>query len=249
MKLTGKTILITGGGSGIGLELTKQLSAMENTVIISGRNAAKLERAKLLYGVDTLVSDVTSPRDQEALLALVAERYGHLDLLINNAGIMQSFDFGYDENTLDKVQAEIDINATAPLLLTSRALSLLRKGTEPAVLFVGSGVCYVAMPATPVYTGTKAFIHHAAQALRVQLAPEGISVFEVLPPVVATNMAKSLKSGNFKLMPPADLVQHIIQGLKSGQQEMHVGQSKQIALMSRLFPKFLFRQFAKVEFH
>ncbi|MEM9573716.1 MAG: SDR family NAD(P)-dependent oxidoreductase [Pseudomonadota bacterium] len=183
------------------------------------------------------------------MLFFVSQRYGHLDLLINNAGIMQSFEFSQDEDTLDKVQTEIDINATAPLLLTSRALPLLRKGTDPAVLFVGSGVCYVAMPATPVYTGTKAFIHHAAQALRVQLAPEGISVFEVLPPVVATDMAKSLKSGNFKLMPPGELVRHIIKGLETGQQEMHVGQTKQIALMSRLFPKFLFRQFAKVEFH
>ncbi|MEM9151578.1 MAG: SDR family NAD(P)-dependent oxidoreductase [Cyanobacteria bacterium P01_F01_bin.3] len=249
MELTGKTILITGGGSGIGLELTKQLSALENTVIITGRSETKLERVKLIYGVETFVSDVTSAQNQSSLLSSISDQYGHLDLLINNAGIMNAYDFGTDEQTVSKVQAEIDVNATAPLLLTARALPLLRKGHEPAVLFVGSGVCYVAMPSTPVYTGTKALIHHAAQALRVQLKPEGIDVFEVLPPVVATDMAKALKSGNFKLMPPSELVRQIIQGLETGKHEMLVGQTRQIALMSRLFPKFLFRQFSKVEFH
>ena len=196
-----------------------------------------------------LAGDVTRSDDQDRILADIQAQHGRLDLLINNAGIFLAYDFWNDPETLQKIEREIAINATAPLTLTRRALPLLEKSAQPGVLFIGSGVAFVASPGTPVYSGTKALIHHCAQTLRHQLQPHGITVFEAMPPVVDTDMAKVLKSGNFKIMKPADLVRDILDGLRRNQTEMLLGQSHQIKWMSRIAPALLFRQFAKTEFH
>lgn len=249
MDLTSKIILITGGGSGIGLELTRQLVALGNTVIICGRDAGKLAEAARETGAQAIAGDVTVSEDQERILSEIAAQHGRLDLLVNNAGIFLAYDFKTDPETLQKIEREIAINATAPLTLTRRALPLFEKSAQAGVLFIGSGIAFVASPGTPVYSGTKALIHHCAQTLRHQLRPHGITVFEAMPPVVDTDMAKALKSGNFKKMKPADLVRDIITGMRRSQTEMLLGQSSQIKLMSRIAPAFLFRQFAKTEFH
>lgn len=242
-------ILATGGGSGIGLELARQLVALGNTVIICGRDAGRLAEAARLTGAQAIAGDVTVAEDQERILSEIQAQHGRLDLLINNAGIFLAYDFRTDPGTLKNIEREIAINATAPLTLTRRALPLLEQSAQPGVLFIGSGVAFVASPGTPVYSGTKALIHHCAQTLRHQLKPHGITVFEAMPPVVDTDMAKALKSDNFKKMKPADLVGDIIGGLRRNQTEMLLGQSRQIKLMSRIAPAFLFRQFAKTEFH
>ncbi|MEQ8600129.1 MAG: SDR family NAD(P)-dependent oxidoreductase [Devosia sp.] len=249
LDLSAKIILVTGGGSGIGLELTRQLIALGNTVVICGRNAEQLEAAAQRTGALAVAGDVTRAEDQERILATIAERHGRLDLLVNNAGIFLAYDFAGDPRTLQNVETEIAINATAPLTLTRRALPLLKKSAQPGVLFVGSGVAFVASPGTPVYSGTKALLHHCAQTLRHQFKPHGIAVFEAMPPVVDTDMAKALKSDNFKKMQPADLVRGILDGLRRNQTEMLLGQSRQIKWLSRIAPAFLFRQFAKTEFH
>jgi uncharacterized oxidoreductase len=245
LDLTSKIILVTGGGSGIGLELTQQLVALGNTVIICGRDAEKLAKAARATGAQAIAGDVTVAVDQQRILSEIEAQHGRLDLLINNAGIFLAYDFMTDPDTLNRIEREIAINATAPLTLTRRALPLLEKSGQPGVLFIGSGIAFVASPGTPVYSGTKALIHHCAQTLK----PHGITVFEALPPVVDTDMAKVLKSGNFKKMKPADLVRDILDGLRRNQTEMLLGQSRQIKWMSRIAPAFLFRQFAKTEFH
>jgi uncharacterized oxidoreductase len=249
LDLSAKIILVTGGGSGIGLELTRQLIALGNMVVICGRDADRLEAAAQQTGALAIAGDVTKAEDQERILATIAERHGRLDLLVNNAGIFLAYDFAGDPQTLQNIETEIAINATAPLTLTRRALPLLKKSEQPGVLFIGSGVAFVASPGTPVYSGTKALLHHCAQTLRHQFKPHGIAVFEAMPPVVDTDMAKALKSGNFKKMQPADLVRDILDGLRRNQTEMLLGQSTQIKWLSRMAPAFLFRQFAKTEFH
>ncbi|WP_291835890.1 SDR family NAD(P)-dependent oxidoreductase [Limimaricola sp.] len=242
-------ILVTGGGSGIGLELSRQLVACGNTVIICGRDPDRLAEAARLTGAQAIAGDVTLAADQDRILSDIQAEHGRLDLLINNAGIFLAYDFKSDTDTLRKIESEIAINATAPLTLTWRALPLLEKSARPAVLFIGSGVAFVASPGTPIYSGTKALIHHCAQTLRHQLRPHGITIFEAMPPVVDTDMAKALKSDNFKKMKPADLVRDILKGLRRDQTELLLGQSRQIRLLSRIAPAFLFRQFAKTEFH
>ena len=249
MDLKSKIILVTGGGSGIGLELTRQLVALGNTAIICGRDLGRLAEAARLTGAHAITGDVTVAKDQERILSDIQAQHGRLDLLINNAGIFLTYDFKTDPDTLHRIEREIAINATAPLTLTRRALPLLEQSAQPAVLFIGSGVAFVASPGTPVYSGTKALIHHVAQTLRHQLQPHGVTVFEALPPVVDTDMAKVLKTKNFKRMKPADLVRDILQGMRRNETEMLLGQSRQIKWLSRIAPAFLFRQFARTEFH
>lgn len=249
MNLTSMIILVTGGGSGIGFELTRQLVALGNTVIICGRDADKLAEAARVTGAQAIAGDVTVATDQDRILSGIQAQYGRLDLLINNAGIFLAYDVRTDPDALQKIESEIAINATAPLTLTWRALPLLQQSAQPGILFIGSGIAFVASPGTPVYSGTKALIHHCAQTLRHQLQPHAITVFEAMPPVIDTDMAKVLKSGNFKIMKPADLVRDILDGLRRNKTEMLLGQSRQIKLMSRIAPAFLFRQFAKTEFH
>ncbi len=249
LDLKSAIILVTGGGSGIGLELTRQLVALGNTFIICGRDEGRLAEAARLTGAQPIAGDVTIAEDQDRILSDIQAQHGRLDLLINNAGIFLAYDFRTDPDTLQRIEREIAINATAPLTLTRRALPLLEASAQPGVLFIGSAVVFVASPGTPVYSGTKALIHHCAQTLRHQLRPHGVAVFEALPPVVDTDMAKALKSGNFRKMKPADLVRGILEGLRRNQTEMLLGQSRQIKLMSRIAPAFLFRQFARTEFH
>jgi uncharacterized oxidoreductase len=249
LDLKSKIILVTGGGSGIGLELARQLVALGNTVVICGRDEARLAEAARLTGAQPIAGDVTVADDQDRILSDIRTRHGRLDLLVNNAGIFLAYDFKDDPDALRKIEGEIAINATAPLTLTRRALPLLEDSPQPGILFIGSGVAFVASPGTPVYSGTKALIHHCAQTLRHQLKPHGITVFEAMPPVVDTDMAKILKSDSFKKMKPADLVREILDGLRRNRTEMLLGQSRQIMLMSRIAPTFLFHQFAKTEFH
>jgi len=249
LDLKSKIILVTGGGSGIGLEFARQLVALGNTVIICGRDSDKLGAAARETGAQAIAGDVTRAEDQDRILSEIRTQHGRLDLLINNAGIFLAYDFAADPDALHKIESEIAINASAPLTLTLRALPLLRESSEPGGLFIGSAVAFVASPGTPVYSGTKALIHHCAQTLRHQLRPHGITVFEALPPVVDTDMATVLKSDNFKKMKPADLVREILNGMRESQTEMLLGQSRQIKWLSRIAPGFLFRQFAKTEFH
>ncbi|MEM0946944.1 MAG: SDR family NAD(P)-dependent oxidoreductase [Pseudomonadota bacterium] len=249
MHLRDLIVLVTGGGSGIGLELSKQLVALGNTVFICGRRKETLDAAADVFGLIPIVGDVSNQEDQERILASVTERHGRLDLLINNAGVFGNYDFGDEANTAEGIEAEISINAVAPLTLAKRALPLLQLSEAPAILFIGSGVAYVPVASTPAYSGTKALIHHAAKALRHQLEPRGVSVFEALPPVVDTDMGRALKSKNLKVMQPEDLVAQILGEMQDGTKEIAIGQSKQLRLMSRLAPEFIFRQMAKTEFH
>ncbi|MEM9212137.1 MAG: SDR family NAD(P)-dependent oxidoreductase [Pseudomonadota bacterium] len=244
-----KTILVTGGGSGIGLEFAREFAKKKNTVIICGRDGAKLNQAAKSHGLIAIQGDITQSADQERILNEISQRYDHLDLLINNAGILEPYDFASDPEALEKIEAEIAINAIAPLTLTRRALPVLLNGSDPAVLFIGSAIAFVANAGTPVYSGTKALIHHSAQALRHQFKDIGVSVYEAMPPVVVTEMANKLKSGNFKKVKPEDLVQEVIRAMEREQYEIVIGQGKQIKFVSRIAPNFLFRQFAKTEFH
>jgi short-subunit dehydrogenase involved in D-alanine esterification of teichoic acids len=249
LDLTSKIVLVTGGGRGIGLEFNRQLAALGNTVIITGRNKATLETAAKETGAEPMPGDVTSAKDQERWIEEIGARHGRIDLLINNAGILLPYDFASDPDTLGKIEREIATNAIAPLTLTRRALPLLKASDAPAVLFIGSAAAFVAAAPTPVYSGTKSLLHHSAQALRHQLAPLGISIFEAMPPVVDTEMGAGLKSDNFKKMAPGDLVRLILKGLRRNQPEMLLGQARQVKWLSRIAPGFAFRQFSKTEFH
>lgn len=218
---------------------------MGNLVIICGRDEAKLKAAKPDARVIPIVCDITDPAQCQSMLDRINDDYGHLDLLVNCAGVMFTYDFLATDDAAAKIQTEIEINAIAPLRLTHMALPLLMGSDNPAIVFVSSGLAYAAYFATPVYSGSKALIHHAAQALRHQLRPHGIEVYELLPPVTDTPMAAGMNTGPFKKSPPSVVVDELIRGMSAGRFEIAAGDSKKLRFMSRLAPDFLFRQMAK----
>ncbi len=244
MKLKDKIILITGGNAGIGAEMARQLSKQGAKIIISGRNEETLKQVAAECGVDFIQCDVTKEDDQNKMLSEITARYGKLDILINNAGIMHKYDFANDEKTLSHIRSEIEVNTIAPLNLTYKFLPLLKKSSEPAVVFVSSGLAYVPFPATPVYSGTKALMHHCAQTLRHQFKSDNIKVFELLPPATDTALADNFRTPSVKLMPVDKMVAEFVQGLKCNTYEIAAGMSKQMRLMSRIAPNFLFKQLA-----
>lgn len=242
-------ILITGGGSGIGLALAQKFLANNNAVIITGRNLAKLEKVKQDFPkMHIYQSDVTSDEDVKKLSEAVQEKFGGLDVLINNAGIMNLVDAGTEQNDLQKQMQEIEINYHSPIRVLHYFLPLLKKSKNAVLVNVSSGLAYVPFAQAPVYSGTKAALHFWTQAIRPQLKPHGIKVVELLPPVVDTPLAHGAdiaEDDNLKPMPPDKLADIFWNDYLKGKEEITPGISKQLKLMSRLTPKFIFKQLNK----
>lgn len=245
MMLENKIVLVTGGSSGIGAEIAKQFRALGNDVIICGRNEQKLKSAAATLDVHSIRCDVADIADCRKMLAEIGVKFGRIDVLVNCAGIMMMYEFAEEADTPERLQNEIEINAIAPLRLSHMALPLMREAWEPAIVFVSSGLAYVPFPGTPAYSGTKALLHHSAIALRHQLAKIGIKVFELLPPVTDTPLAQGMDTGSFRKTPPAEVVAELISGMRQDKVEIAAGASKQLRLMSRIAPGFLFKQMVK----
>ena len=243
--LENKIVLVTGGSSGIGAEIARQFRALGNEVIICGRNDQKLQAAAGTLDAHPIRCDIVNVEDCKQMLAEINTMFGRLDVLVNCAGIMMMYDFHTEADTPERLRSEIEINAIAPLQLTHMALPMMREGWEPAIVFVSSGLAYIPFPKTPVYSGTKALIHHSAMALRHQLSGIGVKVFELLPPVTDTPLAEGMDTGNFKKTPPADVVAELIAGMRKEKYEIAAGASNQLRILSRIAPGFLFKQMVK----
>ena len=248
MQISNQKVLITGGGSGIGLSLAKKFLSQGNTVIITGRNQSKLEKVKADFpDIHIFQSDVTDDAEVRMLVDDMDERFGGIDVLINNAGVMLLLDIGNENNELRKQFEEIEINYHAPIRMVHYFLPQLKKSENGVIVNVSSGLAYVPFAQAPVYSGTKAAMHLWTQSIRIQLKPHGIKVIELLPPVVATKLAEDadLKDDNLKPMPPEKLAELFWKDFSKGKEEITPGLSKQLKLMSRLAPKFIFKQLNK----
>jgi uncharacterized oxidoreductase len=244
-----QTVLITGGGSGIGLALAKKFLDNNNTVIITGRNHSKLEKVKQeIPKIHIFQSDVTNDAEVRMLADDIQGQFGGLDVLINNAGIMNLVDAGNDENDLQKQMQEIEINYNSPIRVLHYFLPLLKKSKNAVLVNVSSGLAYVPFAQAPMYSGTKSALHFWTLGIRPQLKPHGIRVIELLPPVVDTPLAHGAdiaEDDNLKPMPPEKLADIFWKDFVRGKEEITPGISKQLKLMSRLAPKFIFKQLNK----
>jgi uncharacterized oxidoreductase len=249
MKLSKQVVLITGGGSGIGLALAKKFLDNDNTVIITGRNPGKLEKVKEQNPkIHISQSDVTVASDVQKLVSQVEQKFGGLDVLINNAGIMNLVDAGSEENDLQKQMQEIEINYNSPIRILHYFLPLLKKSKNAVLINVSSGLAYVPFAQAPVYSGTKSALHFWTQAIRAQLKPHNIKVLELLPPVVDTPLAHGAdiaEDDNLKPMAPEKLADIFWKDYLRGKEEITPGISTQLKLMSRLAPRFIFKQLNK----
>lgn len=249
MKLGKKTVLITGGTSGIGLELAKQLLQRGNTVIVTGRDQEKLDAAKqALPGVHTFKSDVSDPGEIAALHDKVLAQFPALDTLINNAGIMRNLNLNQDRS-LNDVTREIDINLSGPVRMVQQFLPHLKTRKGALIVNVSSGVAFIPFPLSPVYCATKAAIHSFTQSLRVQLDGTGVTVIELAPPPVETPLLRGEFAEEMKREKGMDvkiLAKHAIAGIESGKREIRPGLSNVLKAMSRIAPQFMLKQMAKV---
>ena len=189
MQISGNTILITGGGSGIGAALALALQAKGNKVIIAGRRLDALEEvAAQAPGIATAQLDIADADTIAPFAAQIAADHPALNVVIHNAGIMKSENLLAEPFGLDTVEATIATNLLGPIRLTAALLPHLRKQAAATIMTVSSGLAFVPRNSEPTYCATKAAIHSWSQSLRTQLAGTAIDVIEITPPAVATDL-------------------------------------------------------------
>src|SRR5881392_3074855 len=245
MKITGRTILITGGSAGIGLAFALKFLELGNQVIVTGRRQTVLHEVKAKYPkLHTIQGDVADPVQIASLATRVKAEYPRLDVLMNNAGIMLHKNLKVPATDLDGLMAEMNINVRGVIRVTSAFIDLLtaNKGT---VINVSSGLAFVPLPCAPIYCATKAAIHSYTQSLRFQLEETGVEVIEIMPPAVKTDLTAAFPEGEVTLITTEELVKQSFASLKTGALEIRPGQSKQLAIMRRLAPGFINRQLWK----
>ncbi|AIF50213.1 SDR family oxidoreductase [Pelosinus sp. UFO1] len=250
MKMDSNTILITGGTSGIGLELATQLLKLGNTVIITGRDQSKLELAKKkLPNVHTFQCDVSDPKAISDLFEKVISQFPKLNFLINNAGIMRKLNFQAEEVDLEDITQEIEINLNGSIRMVKQFLSHLKTKKYAAIMNVSSALAFVPYPISPIYCATKAGIHSFTQSLRIQLKNTNIRVFELAPPVTQTSLiGKDFDADDFKgitAMDAGEMVRVTIKGLEQDRFEIMPGFSSTLKFMSRVAPQFMLKQLSK----
>ena len=238
MQFENKRVLITGGGSGIGLAITRAMVQAGANVVITGRNPRKLEEvAKDQPAITGKVSDVTDDAAVQALRdELLAE--GGIDVLVNNAGVLDMFHV-LDGHPLDAQIKEIGIDAIGPLRMIHHFLpSMLKR--ESMIVNVSSSLAYVPYVDAPVYSAAKAFEHAYTRCLREQLKATSVRVVELLPPVVETPMASGFESP-IPPMPADKLAAILMRGLRRGKNEITPGIATPLKWVGRLLPGVAFK--------
>ncbi len=249
MKLVKRTVLITGGTSGIGLELATQLLQLGNTVIVTGRDQEKLDSARqMLPGVHMFKSDVSDPAAIARLHDAVIAQFPALDTLINNAGIMRNLSLNLSRD-LNDVTREIEINLSGPVRMIQQFLPQLKTRKDALIVNVSSGLAFIPMSISPVYCATKAAMHSFSQSLRAQLDGTSVKVIELAPPGVETPLFRGEFAEEMKGQKGMDvvvLVKKAIAGIEAGKLEIRPGLANVLKTMSRVAPQFMFNQLAKV---
>ncbi|MGA3213048.1 MAG: SDR family NAD(P)-dependent oxidoreductase [Terriglobales bacterium] len=214
MKLTGNTILITGGGSGIGRGLAEAFHALGNQVIIAGRRKHALDATTAANpGMVSLEFDIVEPANIRSFAAEVTTRFSTLNVLINNAGIMRVENLKDQPADLADAEAVVATNLLGPIRLTAALLPLLRSQPYSVIMNVTSGLAFVPMAKTPTYCATKAAIHSYTQSLRFQLRGTTTEVLELIPPYVATDLLDG--AGDPRAMPPGKFIAEAMEILKT----------------------------------
>jgi uncharacterized oxidoreductase len=242
MRLTGRTILITGGSAGIGLAFARKFLELGNEVIVTGRRQAVLEAVKSQHPeLHAIESDVADPAQIAALAARVKEDFPHLDVLMNNAGVGMFKNLNASATDLAGLMAEMDTNVGGVIRVTSALIDILtaNKGT---VINVSSVLAFAPVPAMPIYSATKAAVHSYTQSLRFQLEDSGVEVIELMPPAIKTDLTTEFSEGGISMITTDKLVELTFAALKAGSLEIRPGNANQVAFMRRLAPNLINRR-------
>ncbi|WP_342424009.1 SDR family NAD(P)-dependent oxidoreductase [Paenibacillus sp. FSL E2-0178] len=246
MKLKNRTILVTGGTSGIGFAFAKSFLGMGNTVIITGRSQQRIDQiVKNNPGLIGMTADVSDPQSVEQLAKELTIHYPKLDIIFNNAGIIHEFDLFDETITYEHITAEIATNLNGTIYITKALLPLLAKQQEAMVVNVSSLLANITVANAPTYSATKAGIHMFSDALREQIRAKGknIHVMELCPPVISeTNLTDTFDEGFMNKvisLPLAKLVKVGIKGMEKNKIRVNAGFTKVMRFSMKFAPDFI----------
>lgn len=233
MNLKDKNILITGGGAGIGKAIIKELIHQGvKDIAVFGRQKAPMQNLEKEFSSANfliLQGDVSKPKDLDEGIAEITEKWGKLDILINNAGVVSAGLLS--ELSEDDIVQQININLTGLILLTKKSLPLLKKSNEGAIMNISSGYGYIAMPFYSVYAATKAAVRQFSDAMRRELHQFRIHVMTVYPSATDTNMMKTAEVE--EMDSPEEVAELAVKGLIQKEINVILGgeaRQKQISL-------------------
>lgn len=235
IKPKDRVVLITGGSSGIGFEMAKQMLEEGSKVIICGRSQQKLDEAKRkLTKVIAIQCDITSADDRKALAERVANNFPDFNMLMNNAGVVSRYLLATTGDLTGRITAEWETNYLAPVILTQLFLPLLIKN-HGIVINVSSGLAHLPLAIEPNYCATKAAMHSMTQSMRIQFAKAGIKVVEILYPEVNTPFQEGHATA--RAISPQVAAGEALKQLNRGQDEIYIRMSGMMHLISRIVPK------------
>lgn len=235
MNISGNTILLTGGTSGIGKALLTRLLDLQNKVVVSSSNPSNLARLQEQYPqIHTIPCDLGDAQALERLIDQVHFELKDINILINNAGIQYNDNWlDGDKRISDHINRELQVNLNSPLQLINGLLPLLLEKPEAAIINVSSALAFVPKQSAPVYCGSKAGLHIFTKALRYQLVNSPVKVFEIIPPLVDTPMTTG--RGNGKIT-PEQLVDEFMKAFAKDRYEVSIGKTKLLRTLQRLAP-------------
>jgi uncharacterized oxidoreductase len=246
MKTSGNTVLITGGATGIGFAMAEEFVKAGNTVIICGRREAKLKEAKKnIPQLNIKVCDVSKEKGRQELAKWIFSKFKDLNILVNNAGIQRMINFKTGESNRKEGEDEIDINLKAPIRLCEIFLPHLLKKKEAAIINVSSGLGFIPIAIMPVYCATKAAIHSFSISLRHQLKDTQVKVFEIIPPMVDTELDKGAREGRGQEergIQPSEVALATLKALENNEYEKAVGEAVGLRLGARKNPDQIFQR-------
>jgi uncharacterized oxidoreductase len=246
MKLKNSTVLITGGSSGIGLELSKVFIQRGNKVIICGKSneklvAAKKQEPKLI----TYQCDLSDSQQCADFARKISENHPDLNMLINNAAIVNKIDFINNENAIGLAENEYQTNLLAPIRLIKLLFKTISANDSPAIINITTGLIYAPRVIYPFYNSSKSALHSFTQTLRIRLKDEKTKVVEVMFPAVDTPWHQGTPP---KIAISAEAaVSEMIKGIEKGKSEIKVGGAKILYLISRLAPAFAIKKINSVK--
>lgn len=222
MKTSNNTILITGGGSGIGFEIAKLFSS-NNKIIITGRDEQRLKSAiASLNNASYIVCDITDEKDVTALVQKIESEYPNLNLLVNNAGNVSVYDIlEKGINAFEKAREEMLTNYLSVVRLTEKLLPVLAAKNESAIVNVSSVAALVPSQKLVTYSASKAALHSYTVSLRRFLNDTSVKIFEVMPPLVNTEFSKEVGGENG--IAPEVVASELLKGLEQNTFEILVG--------------------------